>query len=152
MFDIYHDSLGSLDVYNLLIFLLIVSSKYHPIICFVSWFIVMVWMLLFLPYFWFVLRAMKLCFNLLLMAITMLIIHPQYPHCHAPIYHLPFITTPHSMHGRHPHPSSPSLIFLLHTRRQRGPCPSPAAINGSSQGTAAAAPLSMVPPALGASL
>ena len=75
----------------------------------------MVWMLLSLSYFWFVLRAMKLCFNLLIMAITMLIIHPQYPHCHAPIYQLHFITIPRSMHGRHPHPSSPSPFLSLTT-------------------------------------
>ena len=100
-------------------------------------------MLLSLSFFLYVWRARKLCFNLLLVAITMLIIHPQYPHCHAPIYHLPFITTPHSMHGRHPHPSSPSLL------------PSPAAMAATSlgcHGTAATAHLSMVPPALGASL
>ena len=47
--------------------------------------------------------------------ITMLIIHPQYPHYHAPIYHLPFFTTPHSMHGCHPHPSPPSLFLSLAT-------------------------------------
>ena len=181
----------------------------------------MVWMLLFLSYFWFVLRAMKLCFNLLLMAITMLIIHPQYPHCHAPIYQLHFITIPRSMHGRHPHPSSPSpflslaaipiphpharnLVYLaahharvqlistgtpkaarlhvwdpcmqaassltssLHAPRQQGACsphqpPSPApamrafapatmaVASSGCYGTAATAPLSMVPPAVGAS-
>ena len=116
-----------------------------------------------------------------------------------------FVLTPHSMHGRHPHPSSPSLflslaavllphphernlvdlaahhvhvqlastgtpkaarlharvlcmqaapslIFLLRTWCQQGPCSSPAAITRSSQGTAAAAHLSMVLPALGASI
>ena len=45
--------------------------------------------------------------------ITMLIIHPQYPHYHAPIYHLPFVTTPHSMHGCHPYPSPPILFLSL---------------------------------------
>ena len=73
----------------------------------------MVWMLLSLSYFWFVLRAMKLCFNLLLMVITVLIIHPQYPHRHAPIYQLHFITIPRSMHGCHPHPSSQSPFLSL---------------------------------------
>ena len=70
-------------------------------------------MLLSLSYFWLVLRAMKLCFNLLLMAITVLIIHPQYPHRHAPIYQLHFITIPRSMHDRHRHPSSPSPFLSL---------------------------------------
>ena len=56
---------------------------------------------------------MKLCFNLLLMVITVLIIHPQYPHCHAPIYQLHFITIPRSMHGCHPHPSSQSPFLSL---------------------------------------
>ena len=38
---------------------------------------------------------------------------PQYPHCHALIYQLHFITIRHSMHGRHPHLSSPSSFLSL---------------------------------------
>ena len=117
------------------------------------------------------------------------------------------VLTPHSMHGRHPHPSSPSLflslavillphphvrnladlaahhahvqlastgipkaarlhacvpctqaapslIFLLHAPHRQGACSSPATMAATSSGchrTAATAPLSMVPPTMGAS-
>ena len=70
-------------------------------------------------------------FTHLLMTITMLIIHPQYPHCYAPIYPAPciihptlcslnpsnplhFITISRSMHGYHPHIPTSTFLSLHH--------------------------------------